>query len=269
MVVLSCAGACFGSVVDGLNDQFAGGTYSDDVSKAGLLLHQWDFEDASTRWRPCAWNASAPTQCVREFSDQGDRTSCSLANANVSIQDGTVQLFSYPPGKWQPSNTTPGGVIVSPAHAHVKCAWSSDSGSMDRREAGCGCHNTTAGNVTPAACNASCESAWVQEHGGQCSWGAGEMSSMLHQMYHFHFIYNEVIVDPQLWIANLPDTIVAFWYATNHPLRPCNATCVNNTRQAYTGFVQTYPEAKGKVPLLALDVFGGPRPFADVTPAEA
>ena len=81
--------------------------------------------------------------------------------------------------------------------------------------------------------------------------------------------YNEVIVDPQLWIANLPDTIVAFWYATNHPLRPCNATCVNNTRQAYTGFVQTYPEAKGKVPLLALDVFGGPRPFADVTPAEA
>ena len=270
VVLLGCAGCAEAtSVVDGINDQFARGVYTDDIAKAGLLLHQWDFEDPNTRWRPCHWNESAPAfRCVKNFSDIGDRTSCSLANANVSIQDGIVQLFSYPPGKWQPSNTTPGGVIVSPSHAHVRCAWSSDSGSMDRRESGCGCHETTAGNVTPAACNASCASAWVQEHGGQCSWGPREISSMLAQMYQFHFVYNEVIVDPQAWIANLPDTIVAFWYAHNHPARPCDASCVNNTVHAYTGFIETYPEAKGRVPLLALDVHGGPRPFSDVTPGD-
>ena len=38
---------------DDANKAFTSGTYSNDLSEAGLLMHQFDYEFPMTRWQPC------------------------------------------------------------------------------------------------------------------------------------------------------------------------------------------------------------------------
>jgi hypothetical protein len=236
------------TVVDTINARFVKGVASKNLTKAGLLIHQFDdLEDESKPWEPCS--ISAGTCWFKNPFD--DRVSCSILNDGMPKVDGKIGLFSYGVG----------GVILSPPSAKMTCSYPGDGGSMTRVGGGCGCQNDTspAPPVTPGGpspgpkcleklpCDNRCDPAgagpFMKCH--QCAYNSDQLDEMMNAQIH---PYNEILVSSADWISNLPATIEAFFYVND---ASCGPTCKAKVIKAHSDFLHAYPAAKA--PVLALD----------------
>ena len=108
---------------DDANKAFTAGTASNDLSAAGLLMHQFDYEFPMTRWQPCTVGGAG-------WCPYDDRVSGLLVNKQISTSDGRVNLYTSPSGGGGPlGNSMPGGVILAPKVAKVLCSYSADGGT--------------------------------------------------------------------------------------------------------------------------------------------
>ncbi|KAF4666027.1 hypothetical protein FOL47_004297 [Perkinsus chesapeaki] len=88
-------------IVTLLNKRFNEGGPTNDLSKAGVLMHQWDglgAEDYQQSWRPYT-----PEECSNSSShancQYSDRISCLLINNDVrNPGDGRIPLYTYTRG---------------------------------------------------------------------------------------------------------------------------------------------------------------------------
>ena len=64
--------------------------------------------------------------------------------------------------------------------------------------------------------------------------------------------YNEVIVDSDHWIAQLPHSVEGFWWPDSPECARPESACQRAVREAHEGFERAYPSLRGEVPLLRL-----------------
>eukprot|EP00947_MAST-08B_sp_MAST-8B-sp1_P000543 g543.t1 len=233
------------------NDRFEQGINSNDYDKAGLLMHQFDFECPLTRWTPCTMDGA----CWCPYTD---RISSLVANAEISIQNGNIAVYTVGTGSSDPVGYQPAGVLINTSAVDVLCTYSADGGTYDRVDAGCGCHKKDVG--TPACKSNSCESP-ERNPQAQCAYQPGHLEDMLKDMEANQHLYNEIVVDTNTWVAGLPHTILAFWYPTGGQNATLQHMATTDAYRAHQLFNTKYPDHK--VPLLVLDVHGGRRPFSD------
>jgi hypothetical protein len=208
-----------------INNAFEGGGDFDSIP--GVLMHQWDFEDPAARWRPQRYPSPKGCQICAPYDD---RVSTQIQNKRVSIQNGVIKIRTSLKESYDPSLASylPGGVILSPNHTNIMCAYASDGEIFDRLGNGCGCHNHSA---KEGWChNNSCASPF-KNSSLQCAWPAHKLSAMLEQMERLKSSCNEVLVSPKAWIGGLPGTILAFWYPVN--TTECNEACVKEVSTGY------------------------------------
>jgi cellulose synthase/poly-beta-1,6-N-acetylglucosamine synthase-like glycosyltransferase len=229
-----------------LNDVFqCGSPDANSFPAAGLLTHQWDYEDSVTRWIPVSNISGQPAD---------DRVSCCVHNHNISLYNGTISIYNAGPNYFDPYYT-PGGVIINPEHAELLCTYAGDGGTFYRNDHGCGCFFTPPHNHW--CHNNSCESPNVNKT-ESCAWPPGDLSSMMQQMRQKEYPYNEAILDPEVWKKGLPGSISAFWYPNGGN---CSEACVKQVTDTHALFIERYPDTNTTVPLLELDLQGNSRPF--------
>ncbi|KAF4663707.1 hypothetical protein FOL46_004624 [Perkinsus olseni] len=233
-------------VVNTLNKRFNEGHPTDDLSQAGVLMHQWDnlgAEDYDESWRPytaqeCS-NASAHANC-----QYADRISCLLINNQVrSPGDGRIPLYTY----------TRGGTIEDPDNTQVTCSYSEDGGTMDRGNAGCGCHHGD-DECESLGDNNSCALEGPVADLSVCWWGPNDLQKMMDNQ---KSVYNEVVISSSTYLENLPQSIEAFFFIANGSLGE------TETRTQYGTFKAAYPDAEA--PLLVLDYEAKESPFFKAT----
>lgn len=105
-----------GTIVELLNKRFREGVPSNDLAKAGILVHQFDSVDdpnpTGSPWQP---GAGKP--------EYGDRLSASLINKNMRADErGNVPIYSF----------STAGLILSPHHNRMNCGYPYDVGSLGR-----------------------------------------------------------------------------------------------------------------------------------------
>ena len=69
---------------DDANKAFTSGTYSNDLSEAGLLMHQFDYEFPMTRWQPCTIGGGG-------WCPYDDRVSGLLVNKVSDLEEQQLQ----------------------------------------------------------------------------------------------------------------------------------------------------------------------------------
>lgn len=115
-------------VVERLNTQFLEGVPSNDLSQAGIIVHQFDGNDdenpAGKPWVPGSGHNNF-------WSDGyvGDRISVAIVNGNMipdpprgDMVGGNVPIYSF----------SLGGLLLSPTRNSILCGYPYDVGSIDR-----------------------------------------------------------------------------------------------------------------------------------------
>lgn len=202
-----------------------------------MLLHTLDLVDgAGTRhdvWRPGVYFNGR----------QYNRLSASMVNARKP------HFF----------NERAGGFIANPrvlTPEGVRCAWSSDSGTIGMADGCSGCR-CACGNGVWQCC-------------GYCWWGADDMASMMamHESGDAYnegcaqeeCDYNEVVLDGPWWTAHLPFVIEAMF------IGPADGTgadgcygnaCVNSMRDIHSDFLREFGITAEQVPLVYYDIGSG------------
>ena len=218
-------------VVDQLNIRFREGGPSHDVTRLGVLLHQFDGqEDPDRGWLPCT------TWCT----DFSDRFASSIINRRV-------------PNLFDAAQSKPGGLIFrpSPQLNEIFCAWPADGGTMSivcsppGRSATClpGCWTET-----PNWCTAT--QSWCPYPPDR----TGEMLSM-QERTNAHK-YNEVIVSTSRYVEQLPHSLEAIFTLDMSDRHP---------REVHTRFLQETGLRKSDCPLLHLDLRNLDAPFTDIS----
>ncbi|KAF4666028.1 hypothetical protein FOL47_004298 [Perkinsus chesapeaki] len=111
-------------VVNMLNKRFNEGHPTDDLSTAGVLMHQWDnlgAEDYQQSWRPYTSEECTPVS-AHANCQYADRISCLLINNEVrDPSNGRIPLFTYARGGTveDPDFTQ---LRVKITRCHVSCA---------------------------------------------------------------------------------------------------------------------------------------------------
>mmetsp|Transcript_15933 Transcript_15933/g.19145 ORF Transcript_15933/g.19145 Transcript_15933/m.19145 type:complete len:214 (+) Transcript_15933:117-758(+) len=144
-----------------------------------------------------------------------------------------------------------GGIIYNPHKNKAMCMYSEDAGSDDRQNRGCGCHTNDAECIARGT-NNSCVldiKAGVNDV-GKCWWGPDRLKTMMH-LQSFS-MYNEIVLDTDPWLDNLPHSIDAFFYIPG-------AAELCDTLSAYGTFKAQYPEVN--VPLVELNISAEDSPF--------
>lgn len=119
------------SKAEDLNARFKAGTIQAPASiyDAGVLVHQFDFMDASdpdgTVWLPGSGEIydQVAKRCCKSTSDRGDRISATLINGMMQPEpSGSMPIYSFGLG----------GIILNPMNNSLLCSYPYDVGSMDR-----------------------------------------------------------------------------------------------------------------------------------------
>ena len=231
-----------------------------------MLLHSFDgWEDGARPWQPC------PADCERDLKlcrgHQGcvlrDRTSASLVGLS-----GAVRLFS----------SAVGGVVLGPAAQRLLCSYPRDGST---RGASCSPPGVNAHCVPgcwsavgrpwcspPGPCGS--HAAWRPEHLGLM---LGDYERRLRGGVTFRLnngpngqlgpelLYNELIVDSDHWIEQLPHSVEGFWYPDSPECAQPASACQRAVREAHEGFEAAYPSLRGEVPLMRLRTDGSQPAF--------
>mmetsp|Transcript_27120 Transcript_27120/g.62216 ORF Transcript_27120/g.62216 Transcript_27120/m.62216 type:complete len:607 (+) Transcript_27120:74-1894(+) len=206
-----------------INQRFREGHPSNILTEAGVFLSQFDgMRDEERPWLPCRQG----TWCGN--SGYGDRFSGSVINARLP------NLYS----------STLGGVIVSPFAVKLRCAYPSDASTQ-------GSYKNCAGHGADCipGCFLNGKPFWCSSRRDHpsCPWPADKLEqAMLHHEETHPNKYNELIFDPDPWVAGLPDSIYAFFV----PVRSMPGD-VEKVKHAHALFVEQYKATN--TPLLIFD----------------
>jgi hypothetical protein len=219
-------------IAERLNARFVAGRPSKSLEGAGVLVHQLDStEDSSRPWVPCSQNG-ADNWC----HTLADRWASSLINQDLRYL-------------YYKSN---GGFVLAPTTARLFCAYSSDGNSQQK--------------VCPvlygdASCTPGCyppgQSCIDVGHEYECSFPPNSlMQAMQAQMMRQarDKTHNEMVVDTRSVTPFLPGAIEAFFYLTTSSTEE-----IAKMRFLSKQFLQEYPQAN--LVLLILDLSAQSNPF--------
>jgi hypothetical protein len=215
-----------------LNERWRKGAPSSDLSKGGVILHTVDGveEDGAQFWRP---RASFPRWIERNTMD---RVSASMVYRGHS----TLYAGAYHYG-----------VVFRPYSGLtcLLCAYAADGGSSEKR-----CH--------PPGPSASCVpgclvgTANFARCTGHCPFGPAALGTMLQQHRQSRNpTYNELVLDPECWRANLPHSVEAIFFTGPMP---------GLATAARAAMIAKYKLSRDQVPLVRFDPSDTNAPFSPV-----
>lgn len=177
------------TVAEDLNRRFRAGSIAapSTVFEAGVLVHQFDFMDASSPegevWIPGSGEMfdEQKGRCCKSTFDKGDRISATIINAAMQPEpSGAIPIFSFGLG----------GILLSPRHNSLLCSYPYDVGSMSRlcSPRGVSAH-CVPGCTHPWRPNApggfmSCHSVERSDAEFPCAWKPSDLSKMLQAREH-------------------------------------------------------------------------------------
>ena len=161
-------------IVAVLNERFATGGYSNDLSRVGILLHQFDSYDDGNAYHFQPWDRCAsPSQCYAV----SDRLSA-MTVAQSSVSD--------PSGAWPIFSQSLAGFIFNPGHNRILCSDPYDAGTAERTCSPLGGTATCVPGCTPNqrafGCRAGCRGpSWcsLERRGWPCAWPPEHLSESL------------------------------------------------------------------------------------------
>ena len=204
--------------------RFVQGTPDNDLSLAGVLVHQWDGQEDShgtvdRRWLPC------PTS-VSWCAEFGDRFASSIINRRMN------GLFN-----------TQGGLIfrTSPAEVNeILCSWAADGGTMEKV-----CHPLGPSEDCMPGCWMETPNWCTPQRNWQCAFRPNDLQSMMRVFEAAtngnDNTYNEVIVDALYYVRHLPNSLEAMFVKSAGD---------QTTRRAHANFLAAYGLTADDVPLL-------------------
>ncbi len=225
-------------VVDRINRRFREGRASNDLAAAGVLVHQFDGqEDPSRPWLPCT------SDWCLEFADRF---------ASSIISKRAPHLF----------NGGAGGLIFTPALAHIFCSYPADGGTMSLT-----CPRPDA-NPWRVPCLPGC---WVRTP-NWCSatmtWECSFPPDLLWAMLRTQEAgaskrkpsnrYNEVMVDTKAYVDRLPRSLEAI---------VASSRADGAARAAHARILREHGLSAAELPLLLLQLSNRTAPFTDISGA--
>lgn len=250
-----------------LNARFVNGQASNDLSSAGVLIHQIDMtENPEYPWKACPQYCHGFGQvCGCHFLR--DRLSSSLIFAEMPRVglDGGIPIYSEKAG----------GVIyhTDDGMTRIFCAFAGDAGTRARV-----CDPPGASG----SCTPGCTDEWHQWCNGAAGQGdvwcngdpwSPDMLSFMLEGYRRRrppFAgYNEFVIDAEHFMGNLPNSIEAFWYPLTDGCADLSDRCQMKVKEAHVHFLQEYRLDASDVPLLGLRPDNWDEPFVALPPATA
>ena len=216
------------------------------LEHAGILLYQLDrrMSDALP-WSPCPLEEDRldvdrhyPSYC-RDTTRQR-RVSASIIGAPMKVEHSSIPIFS-----------TDSGFILRPGYNRLLCMYGFD-GNIDSFNDPCGdpcdeCDASVHQKCLRGDEFARCICGFAQCGAHQYPWRPEDIDVVLRihaRLWHEHWQglgsftgYNEAVVDPDTWIANLPHSIEAVFY-----LEQGNPFCAEAPNDAGQG--DSCPEAE-------------------------
>jgi hypothetical protein len=222
--------------LESIRDRYNDGMASNDVAKAGLLIHCFDgTENVDAPWKPCTSGA------CRQFQWWWSASFINLV---------------------QPDLLGTAGIILSPKYAKVECEWDTDMGSMN---SGCGDkeYNDGSGEHNPFPPDRLAEMMNISMVPDSAQHKAGEALGVP--------VYNEVIVNSTWFIDHLPGSVDAIVYFEDSQAEPrvnAGGVVAKDTREvdklaAYTTYVallDAYNLTEENIPLISMTRGAYPRP---------
>ena len=213
-----------------LNQKFRDGGQSSDLSKAGVLLRQFDAtEDNAKPWRGCP-NGNVRDGAGNECAIYGGRFSASIINQQIG-----AHLFS---------KTEPGTIYSPSSGLFLRCAYASDGGTRASTD---GCKNSDfCSNPMDAWCD-----------------GKPHRPEELGNILVPRGGYNEVIIDTQSVEEHLPKAVAAFFYMKGGGLvASSRKKRVEAIREQFLGEYGNAVKSKS-FPLVMIDLRNRNEPFSD------
>ena len=226
--------------MDDLNARFITGSVTDDLRRAGLLVHQTDTIDGY-------WDDIPPFHHARWLPTSDpkfqDRAAAALINAETPYMFSTSAV-----GYVLNNNVLASGLF---------CACPFDCNSMGNLE-NHGCNsNLTIGRTVFTSLKEMMRShlgrlkwGWGHEHTaflGFCTWGEHTINDRSGCQY------NELILNADVWRENMPDAIEAFFYPVNGVVDTSEGT-PEDAYDIHRAFLDEYGLTNDDVPLLEFDL---------------
>lgn len=230
-----------------LNNRFAGGTPSNDIARAGVLVRQFDsLDDPARPWLPCPLKGTQ-SWCAK-FSDRW---------ATSIISNRARVLYFETDFNKDNGHSGVGGLVLSP-DVQIYCAYADDGNSMDPgkvcRPLGGDGHRCIPG---------------CYPHGEECAdvqreWMCSYPPTQLREALAAHIRRgagknNEIVTSTRSVVASLPESIMAFFFLAGGPAGQFRR--VSDVRSAFLRDYAWLPEGR-RPPLLELNLeHGGRAPF--------
>lgn len=220
-----------------LNLRFSSGHASNDLSRAGVLLHLFDdIEDQARPWRGCPHGNARPG-AGSECATYGNRLSCSI----ISSRLGT-SVF-----------TDGAGVVYNPNSASVLCAYGGDGGTRKYPEDGCGTQWCPKERYQVQGINYPGEFAWQTAWCDGLPHHPGRLWAVLHGAEGRAHV-NEVVIDALAIETALPSAVDAFFFVKGGAGRA-------RAEAAHQAFLREMNLEPASFPLLAFDPANHQAPF--------
>ena len=175
-------------VISLINERFRHGRPSNDLSKAGVLVHMFDHtEDSLQKWRGCPNHQTVVEGHKPGDVGNGDCLATGNRFSSSLIWKGHSPVFGGG-----------GGIIFRPEHVRVICGYGGDGGSRHGEDDGCGTN--------------WCPPSEVDDPHGWCDgrpYRPTNLVDMLQAWSARSTTYNELIVDVATYEASLPYSIEA------------------------------------------------------------
>ena len=234
-------------VVHEINRRFAFGHPSSNLMDAGVIIHQFDERDEpdpdKEPWRPNQPSISAAT-VYQTMGHEPDR--------------GNIPVYSY----------SLAGLVLAPQYNRVRCSYAFDAGSLQWQPSAC----------NPWRCS-NYES--VDSHAaGACAFNPEALGHMMevqaelrsrnqkasYKKWDDHKFYNEVIMDEQTYIANLPHSIAAVFYLPTScdDIFSVGPKCEDYARGAHRNMLRHFRLTETELPFVKFDFFDWEKPFTQL-----
>ena len=255
------------NVVDRLNRRFRDGGRGNDLSTAGVIIHQFDgMDDGNPDGRP--WMPG-----VRR-SETGDRISAALINGHMQPDPSfNIPIYSF----------SLSGLVMSPSANSLLCSYPYDVGSVERH---CWPHGVSESCIPGCSryrndqdvwCDATAGSNQWQHTRPACSWRPTDLGRMMEvreevrrnklkppsKMWNDGKYYNELIFDAAYYTEHLPDSIEAVFYLDDD----CGDSydgpkCRDYGYGAHAAIASHFGLDADRLPLLKLDLWNWNAPFS-------
>ena len=178
----------------------------------------------SQPWHPC------PDVGAMQFCrETRDRVSASVINSQLRVMFGGKK----------------GGFVASMEHNRILCSWMDDGGTMSRT-----CQPPGVSETCIPGCkgmyNVGQQFCEEQAQPSYCPWGPGHLTDMVRQHLRANKAkYNEVILDGDWWVHNLPRSIEAVFFQRGGE---------QNARRIHHQLLSHFKLSSSEIPLVRLSL---------------